>query len=907
MLAHLVSWAGSGSPAVTVIRGESGSGKTHLLDALTKRAGADGWRCLHLRGVESEAALSGAGLLSVLSPLRESLGSVPSRQADALSSLLGWGSAVEPGDRFLIGAATLSLLAHASSTNPLLIAIDDVQWIDAESADAFIFAARRLGHDRVVVVLTHRSRTPLAVSLEAFQVITLDGLNPADARSLLGPGFSPDVVDALVTATGGNPLALLECQRALTAPQRIGAAPLPSALPVPERLRDLYGGVLRDLSPGAWRAAVLSAASGDQQAAPVLAALTSEGWDAETCLMECSDVVVAQGGWLTFRHPLVRSATWERATASERRSAHASLAAVVSGRAARAWHGAEATPGQDAGLANELAAVAESDRSRCGFAAASRAAERAARLTPDLSRRGSWLVWATEDAYVAGDIDRARRLADEVLGSEADCESRARVLFVLGSLEWLHGTFARARERFSQATDLATGRPLVRTLSELFHTCHVLDDTQGMTAAADRAAAVADLADPEQAMVAAYLDGAARIVEGRPEIGSPRILEAVALLESDPVLRDDPRHLVVSLLCARWLMDPSVAVGYAERRVDRARELGALGVLATGLPLFSAGLAWWGDHVRAYAFAGEAVELMEALRITADPGAAYEAYASECAGRGLHQEARRLLDQARLNVARNGFDPMPPHLARAVALCALCRGDLTEVVEVLEDQVVRFNGVGSYLEPLGVAPVLVEAYLGLGRDGAARDLTARFAASQPGRPYPQVAAMVARCEGLVAGSLDDAAAAFERSLALHGEAPDRPEMARTQLLYGMRLRRGGRRIAAREQLSLARREFVAMELTLWAERATHELAGTGERVQHRGASQEPLTSQETRVALLVASGLKNREVAAALFLSAKTVEHHVGNVLRKRGLRSRTELARVLAAETHGGEATVPG
>ena len=134
----------------------------------------------------------------------------------------------------------------------------------------------------------------------------------------------------------------------------------------------------------------------------------------------------------------------------------------------------------------------------------------------------------------------------------------------------------------------------------------------------------------------------------------------------------------------------------------------------------------------------------------------------------MHDDAHRLLERARVNVAINGFDPMPPHLAQVVALCALCRGDLTEVVDVLEDQVVRFNGVGSYLEPLGVAPMLVEAYLGLGRDDAARELTARFAAAQPDQPHPHVAAMVARCEGLVATDLDDATLAFERSIAPTG-------------------------------------------------------------------------------------------------------------------------------------------
>jgi DNA-binding NarL/FixJ family response regulator len=207
--------------------------------------------------------------------------------------------------------------------------------------------------------------------------------------------------------------------------------------------------------------------------------------------------------------------------------------------------------------------------------------------------------------------------------------------------------------------------------------------------------------------------------------------------------------------------------------------------------------------------------------------------------------------------------------------------------------------VGRALEPLGVAPDLVEAYLGLGRDADARDLAARFAAAQAPRPWPHVAAMVARCQALVADDPDEAVAAFDRSLTLHAAGVDRLEAARTRLLYGMRLRRAGRRVAAREQLHAARRDFLAMDLTVWAQRAADELAGTGERAvrSRAGSIRQALTSQETRVALLVAQGMTNREVAASLFLSPKTVEHHLGAVLRKRGLRSRTELAVAMAGE----------
>lgn len=892
-LAALFARAGSGGVATVVIRGEPGCGKTRLLDAAADRARHDGWVRLHVQGVESESRLSGAGLLAALTPLRDGMASVPEVQASALAAALGWAPADGVGDRFLVGAATLSLLAAESLPTPLLVTVDDVQWVDVESADALAFAARRLGHDRVAVVMTHRSGTPLPVPMDDFDVLVLEGLAPSAARAMLGADFSSGVVQQLVTQTGGNPLALSECRRVLSQAQRTGAAILPTTLPVPERLRDVYAAELRGLTSAAWRTALLCAAGSDNDAGPVLEALAAEKLDVVSCLAESGQVLIAQAGLLTFRHPLLRSATWQLASPSERRSAHSALAAVVPDRAARAWHRAESTPGQDPALAVELVAVADLDRSRRGFAAASRAGERAARLTPDPVLRGARLAAATEDAFVAGDADGVRRLAAEVVSADVTDDSRARALYTLGMLEWFHGTFARARELLGRAADIATGRLLLRTLGELFHTCHLLDDDEGMKAVADRAALVADRTDPEQAMLAAYLAGAARVVEGRPDLGAPLVREAVRLLESTPALRDDPRHLMVSLLCARWLMDPSVAIGYGERRIERAREAGALGVLAVGLSLGSSGLAWLGDHVRAYAFAGESVELLEALGCRADPGSAYEVAATESASRGMHDEAGRLLARARANVSVNGFDPMPPHLARAVAFCAFCRGDLHEVADVLEDQVARFDGVGDYLEPLGVAPLLVEAYLGLGRERDARVLTARFGSAQPTPAYAPVAALVARCEGLVATGLEDAALAFERSLAT--ELQDPFEAAHTRLLYGMRLRRAGHRVDARTQLTAARRGFACMDLTLWADRAAQELAGTGERAHARDATREPLTSQETRVALLVARGLTNREVAASLFLSPKTVEHHLGAVLRKRGLRSRTELARDLA------------
>ena len=424
----LLDAAGGGVAATVLLRGEPGSGKTHLATALAHEARASGWVVLSAIGVESEMVLPGSGLLSVLGPLRDDLSTLPGAQAAALASALGWGDPAQVrADRFLVGAATLALLSAAAARGPVLVTVDDLQWVDDESADALAFASRRLVHDRVAIVFTQRDGARLAARMAGIDVIELDGLSAGAARELLGSGFSTEVAARLAAETAGNPLALVECRRVMGQAQRTGAAPLPPTLPVPERLRAVFVDELAALAPGAWRAATLCAALADADLAPVLAALGDEGLDAEKCLAGADDVLVVDAGSVLFRHPLLRATTWQRASRSERLSAHASLAAALPDGAARTWHRAEAATSHDGPLAADLALVAESDRSRTGFAAASRAMERAAQLTPVAARRHEWLAEATEDALLAGDTARARRLASAVLASDAGPAPRAKV------------------------------------------------------------------------------------------------------------------------------------------------------------------------------------------------------------------------------------------------------------------------------------------------------------------------------------------------------------------------------------------------------------------------------------------------------------------------------------------------
>ena len=896
----LLEAARDGVAGALVVPGEAGIGKTTLLRAAEELAG--GFTCLWTRGVESEAVLGHAALLELLTPMRDRLADLPAAQAQALAAALGWGPAGAPGDRFLVAAATLTLLAATAQPAPVLVLVDDLQWVDRESAAALLFAARRLHHDPVAFLFAVRTGPAPTASLEGLPVLALAGLEAPRAADLLPDRPADPVVARLVERTRGNPLALLEAASRLTPAQRLGAAPLPDLLPVGDRLALVYEPLLTGLSAPAWRAIVLCAASPEGATAPLVSALRQDGVDPDAALDEAEErgVLVRDRGDLRFRHPLLRAAAWRLAAPAQRRSAHLALAGALRGeaaRAARAWHLAEAAGGPDDAVADELVAVAAEDRTRRGFAAASAALERAALLTTDSGQAAERLAAAVADAFLAGDVERSRTLAATVLDGPAGQAARAQVLSTLGVLEQYAGSVPRAAELLTAAAEQAEGPERVWALAELAFTRFRLGDLADMVKCADRLAEVADPADPGQRVLTAFASGVALTISGDLAAARPLLAEVLELLQRPP-LRDDPRYLIHLALAAAFIGDVDLRglVAPAEHRLAVARERGALGVLVPGLALMAAGRAWMGDHAGAFADAGEAAELGEQLGYAADAAVAVEMLAWQSAARGLHDDARLALERARVLTDRAGTTSVHAHQAITAAFCALCRGDLTEVAALLEARITADGGIGSMGEPLGVAPSLVEAYVGLGRTADAADLAERYAGVTPQAAPPRTAALVARCRGLTAADDDAAAEAFEAALAAHAQAPDAFEAARTRLLFGARLRRTGQRVAARQQLRVALDAFTAMDLTAWARRAADELAATGATARpRRPMASEPLTSQETRVALLVARGLSNREVAAALFLSPKTVEHHLASVFRKRGFRSRTEVAAAFA------------
>jgi DNA-binding CsgD family transcriptional regulator/tetratricopeptide (TPR) repeat protein len=897
-IARVLESARAGRAAALCLEGDAGVGKTALLAAAEARA--EGFRCLRGTGVEADVGLAHAALLELLCPVRPRLGDVPVRQRETLGAALGWTAGPAGGEPFLVAAATMSLLAAAAGEGPVLVVLDDVQWVDRETVRAVAFAARRLRHDRVAVLLARRPRSPEeADDLAGLPVAAVRGLGRGAAAALLAGRVAPSVADRLAEVTAGNPLALEQLVGSLSAEQRRGSAALPELPPLGERLAAGYAQRLRRLPAPARRAVLLAALTGPD-VGPVLRALGDEGLDAGALEeAERSGVLELGPGTVGFPHPLVRAAAVQVAPA-DLRSGHAALARALDGDPdRRTRHRALAAVGPDPELAADLAALAGRERRRRGFASAADLQERAARLQVSEARTAAALAIAVEDALLAGDPPRVRRLAGEVLRGAADPAARGRALLGLGTLEHYAGSVPEAGSLLRAAVGCAEGPDRVRALTELAFVGYRLGSPAAVAEAAAEMRATADPQDAEQAALADFTEAMALAFGGRWAQARGPALRALDRLETDPRLRDAPRHLVVAVLAPSWAAEVSRARAVLERRLAAARAAGALGVLPPVLCMVAGWAVATGEHRLAYAVAGEAAELGRELGYVADLATTMELLAFEEAARGRHAAAAGALAAARDLGRRAGVAEASVQLHLVDAVTALCRGDLPRVVEVLMARLAADGGRlprGDY--ELAVVPDLAEALLGLGRRADAAGLAARHAALHRGSADPVVRSHVDRLAGLLAEDDEAADAAFAGAHEAAVAGGDPLGAARTLLLHGARLRRAGRRVDARVRLRAAAAAFDAMGLDGWRARALDELAATGLRVR-RGAADGGLTSQETRVALLVAEGLTNRDIATALFLSPKTVEHHVTSILRKRGLRSRSAVAAAFA----GGEA----
>ena len=905
---ELLGRARRGRSGALVIRGEAGMGKTALLEYAAGRA--DGMTVVRALGVEYEAELQFSGLLELVRPLLDHVDELPPQQAEALRSALGLGEP-KPHDRFTICAATLSLLATAAESNPLLVLVDDAHWLDLATSDALLFATKRLVADSIALVFAVREGDERSFDAPALEHLELGALGPDEAAQLLAGDadrvVADEVVAQLCEATHGNPLALLEAVSLLTTEQLAGREPLPDPVPAGATLERAFLWRAEALSADSRRALVVAAVSLSDEVETIASALESLGLDRDALEpAEDAELLSLADGGVAFRHPLIRSAVFHAAAPSDRRAAHRAVADALRDRndpERLAWHLAGAAIGQDEEAAVALEAAARQAEERSSYAAAAAALERAASLTADEEARPRRLFAAADAALRAGRTDDAVGLLIEPAAQERDPRLRAAALRLKGRIEYLAGRPKEAGALLVEASVLLedVDRPLaVEICTEACSAQLGVADAAGVLAAADRAAELAaDLPDGDLQDLVTLTRGWALCYVGRSAEGRPLLEEAVSTAATL-----DPLGLMRISGALEWLDRSRDGYRHACRDVSQARASGAVGLL----PYRLYQQAWHANRAgllnEGYAAASEALSLARELDLCLPRTQSLLVLAAITARRGAERECLDYAEAVRTPLESAGLVGYGVWLRQSLGLLALARSDLDGAARELEAAARGLAAQGIHSRGIVPTAELAEVHARAGRAEEAAAALAAFEVSlEPQSPVGL--AVAARARGLLASD-QDFDANFEEAFARHEESDDSWSLARTQLAYGERLRRAGRKLDAREQLRLALETFEAQGADAWAERARAELRASGETIRRRKSWEEvELTPQELQIALHVARGMTNREVGAALFLSHKTIEFHLGRIYRKLKMHSRAELIMRFAREAEAAEPVV--
>jgi DNA-binding CsgD family transcriptional regulator len=874
-LSDLLERARTGTSGTLVLRGDPGIGKTALVSHVTARA--DGFRVIRGAGIQEESELPFAGLHLLLRPALDRIDALPGVQADALRGALGMDKAGAP-DRFLVGLAVLSLLAELAAGQPLLCAVDDAQWLDRASADALLFAARRLDSESIVLLLCARTGAFPAAGLPE---LTLRGLSAQAATELLGDRLPSSRRYRVLAEAAGNPLALLELPRVLAGAQ----SEVP--LPLTDRLRSAFESQLAGLPEPTRTALLVAAAEGTGDLGPILRAAGTLGASlADLDTARAAGLIEVSGSDLTFRHPLIRAAVHHGAPLAVRRAVHQALAAALDtpGQAdRRAWQLAAAAAGPDEEIAVALERAAGQVRERGGDTGALAWYQRAAELSADPVAKARRLTFAAEAAAGSGDLDRAADLADEGLGlvgpAPEGARTAARALQVQATVAFLRGDPAAAHRRLLEASELIAPSDKEQANALLVEAVH-----SGWYAGRD-----------QLAEAVTRLEG----LRLRPTALDRLLLHAVAPILGRPADGTDPDSALAEARSAAAGNAPDLVLLGAlalllgqDREAQRiggelSRELRAAGQIGW-LPsvMFYAGSAqaYGGRHEEALRTVGEG------LRLARDTGqqrwvdALAEPLALLAAARGDERLCRQLADEALGRASRPAWSV--PWTASTLGLLDLGLGRAESALARLETLAEgrRF----FHIPATRSTPDLVEAAVRLGRPEAAAEPLALFETWSRNAGQSWATALGQRCRALLEGDED----LFLAALALHEEDSRPFDEARTRLLYGEWLRREKRKAEARTQLRIALETLERIGAAPWAERARTELTATGitGRADDRGPAGS-LTPQELQIVRLAAQGLSNKDIAAQLFLSARTVGHHLYKAYPKLGVASRGELA----------------
>jgi DNA-binding CsgD family transcriptional regulator len=902
---RLLDAARAGTSGALVLRGDAGIGKTALLGYAAEAAG--GFQVVRGTGIESEAELPFAGLHLLLRPALDRAGALPVPQRRAVEGAFGLAPA--PGgstDPLLIGMAVLSLLSELAGDGPLLCLVDDAHWLDGSSAAALAFAARRLGEEGIALILAARDgegRFP-APGLPELRVA---GLPPESAAALLD-AQPADLTAALryriLADAQGNPLALIEL------PAARGYRPAiedPSELALTGRLLAAFSSQAAQL-PDATRLLLLVAAADDAgEAGLVLRAGQALGADAaDLAPAERAGLIRQAGPSLAFRHPLIRAAVYQEAPLGQRLAVHRALADALGGREGsddagrRAWHRAAGAAQPDEQIAAGLDRAAEQAAERGGYAAAAAASARAAELSADRPARARRFTIAAEAAAESGDLTRARALAGRAEPDAGDAMLRAGLLHVRALADFGEGSFRGAHRLLLEGADLLAGTSpalAARILVQAFHTAWYIGEPE-LADVAGRLTALR-LPDGEPMLpVAGYLAATLGALFGWRADRTPGVPALTDVAgQARRAGADTPLDLVqvcgASLIAGQDAQTYEVAASLAAE----ARGQGRIGLLPTILFFLAEAELFHGRHRDALATAAEAAQ------VARDSGqwhwvsqvSGLLAYLAAAAGD--ETRCRQLADDAMTAATAGNVAPGTPWAHWSLGLLDLGGGRVEAALGRLA--VLAEGPARHHVSAMRSAPDLVEAAVRIGEPARAAGALQGFErwAGRAGQPW--IDALVLRCRALLAPD-PEAGDLYAAALDAH-QRDDRPfERARTQILYGEWLRRARRKTEARTQLRAALEIFGRLGAEPWSGRAATELRAAGVTTPESHGRHGPgalgnLTPQELQVVRLAAQGLSNRDIAAQLFLSPRTVGYHLYKAYPKLGVAARSELPALLS------------
>ena len=885
VLAQLLDAVRAGESRTLVITGAPGVGKTALLESAAESA--PDVRFQRAVGVESEMELAFAGLHQLCAPLLERLGRLPEPQQQALAIALGLRAGAAP-DRFLLGLAVLSLLSEVAAERPLLCVIDDAQWIDRASAQTFAFVARRVSAESLAIVFAMRDP---ADDLARLPSLELGGLDDEAARELLRSVVSTPLDerlrDRVIAETHGNPLALLELPRGMSAVELAGGFGLLEAQALTGRIEVSF---LRRLSDDTRRLLLVAAAEPIGDPLLLLRACGRLGISVAAADLQ-PDGLLTVGERVAFRHPLVRSAVYRSATVQERRAVHLALAEETDAEAdpdRRAWHLAGAAAGPDEQVALELERSAGRAQARGGVAAAAAFLRRAVALTQDPALRVGRALAAAQTSLYAGAFDSALQLLDAVESPDALQRARMDLLRAEIAFASRHGGEAPAM--------LLEAVQRIAALDAQLARAHHLEVLSAAMFAARLASPGGDVRDVARVVQAArgldsaedlLLDGWATLFADGCAAATPTLQETLRRFTDSPVTPEYLHLLWLVTITAPVVWDEARWDTLSRGHVELARSSGALSELPLALHSRSVMHLFRGELAAAGALIEQARVAIEATGAGLTPWGAL----ALAALRGREPDALAMLDAAADDATRRGEGISLTVVAWARALLHNGLGAYANAFAAAQEAI--DCPTNSAAAAWGMAE-LVEAAVRVGEHGAAAEAGHRFAMIAHAAGTDWALGVNARLRALVSAG-EQADDHYQESLERLGRGQMRVDLARTQMLYGEWLRRENRRVDARAQLRTAHDQFAAIGLEAFTERARRELQATGETVRKRSLdTRDDLTPHERQIAELARDGLSNAEIGARLFISRRTVEWHLRHVFAKLEIRSRRELADAL-------------